>query len=275
VGSRPSVPGGGGWSRSCTRDRLTRREEAEQVDRGDAPVVELASDRDLSRGLKRWLRKAGIDRPDRLRDRCNAPGDRFHDLRATAITWMAVRGDAPSSCKAAPDTATTPQRCATTSVEDALGLATVRATGAQRWDVVAVRRRRRQPAERCPAVRLEARSRRLNVVDSERAGNGGPLLLRAEPRSGTMNCAAYYVNSTCLRSMTLLGSPTRPVHVTSFEARPQGRPRCWRAFARVARALADRTSRRCRRASLLPLFVRFALLRVDLREGFPAESSNV
>jgi hypothetical protein len=42
---------------------------------------------------KRWLRRAGIDRPELFADDATRQALRFHDLRATGITWMAVRGD--------------------------------------------------------------------------------------------------------------------------------------------------------------------------------------
>jgi integrase len=74
----------------------TMQAEAEEEGRGPADhVVELTSERDLARGLKRWLRKAGINRPDLYVTDATRQAMRFHDLRATGITWMAVRGDPP------------------------------------------------------------------------------------------------------------------------------------------------------------------------------------
>jgi hypothetical protein len=43
--------------------------------------------------LKRWLRRAKIDRPELFADDATRQALRFHDLRATGITWRAVRGD--------------------------------------------------------------------------------------------------------------------------------------------------------------------------------------
>ncbi len=62
---------------------------------GEGQLMDLPSERDMSRGLRRWLRNAGIERRS-LFD--NSPGVRkirFHDMRATGVTWMAVRGDDP------------------------------------------------------------------------------------------------------------------------------------------------------------------------------------
>jgi integrase len=47
----------------------------------------------MSRALKRWLRRAKVDRPEFFADDATRQALRFHDLRATGITWMAVRGD--------------------------------------------------------------------------------------------------------------------------------------------------------------------------------------
>ena len=56
-------------------------------------VLALQSERTLSRAFKRWLRRAGIDRPELFASDATRQGLRFHGLRATGITWMAVRGD--------------------------------------------------------------------------------------------------------------------------------------------------------------------------------------
>ena len=47
----------------------------------------------MARGLRRWLAKAGVKRHELHHDSETAAKLRFHDLRATGITWMAVRGD--------------------------------------------------------------------------------------------------------------------------------------------------------------------------------------
>jgi integrase len=78
---------------------LLRTMHAEAVEEGHGgptdAVAELTSERDLARGLKRWLRKAGVNRPELFSTDATRQSIRFHDLRATGITWMAVRGDAP------------------------------------------------------------------------------------------------------------------------------------------------------------------------------------
>jgi integrase len=63
----------------------------------DNLVTPLVDDRHLSRSLQKWLQVAGIGRAelsvavkDKTRKRMT-----WHDLRATGITWAAVRGDAP------------------------------------------------------------------------------------------------------------------------------------------------------------------------------------
>jgi len=77
---------------------LLRTMHAEAEQEGSGPtdhVVELTSERDLARGLKRWLPKAGVNRPELYTTDATRQAIRFHDLRATGITWMAVRGDPP------------------------------------------------------------------------------------------------------------------------------------------------------------------------------------
>jgi hypothetical protein len=62
----------------------------------DALVVQLPSERDMSRGLKRWLRKAGVTRAELFASTGTTRALRWHDLRATTATWLAVRGTRPS-----------------------------------------------------------------------------------------------------------------------------------------------------------------------------------
>ncbi len=80
---------------------LLRTMHAEAKEEGHAGaddyIVELTSERDLSRGLKRWLTKAKITRPELHATDATRQAMRFHDLRATGITWMAVRKDAPQA----------------------------------------------------------------------------------------------------------------------------------------------------------------------------------
>jgi integrase len=56
-------------------------------------VLSMRSERTMSRALKRWLHRAKIDRPELFADDATRQALRFHDLRATGITWIAVRGD--------------------------------------------------------------------------------------------------------------------------------------------------------------------------------------
>lgn len=60
---------------------------------GRATVADLPSDRDLARGLRRWLLRAGVDRAELHASGRTSKAMTFHDLRATGLTWMAVRGD--------------------------------------------------------------------------------------------------------------------------------------------------------------------------------------
>jgi integrase len=71
--------------------------EAMTEDRAGAdPLVpDMPSERDMARGLRRWLLKAGVDRHELHHRTPTTRPIRFHDLRATGISWMAVRGDDP------------------------------------------------------------------------------------------------------------------------------------------------------------------------------------
>jgi integrase len=61
---------------------------------GKGPVLtEIPSEFNLSAGLKRWLKAAKVDRASLTAKGPSERPIRFHDLRATGITWMAVRGD--------------------------------------------------------------------------------------------------------------------------------------------------------------------------------------
>jgi len=53
----------------------------------------MPSPYNLSAGLKRWLKVAKVDRSSLTSKGPSERPIRFHDLRATGITWMAVRGD--------------------------------------------------------------------------------------------------------------------------------------------------------------------------------------
>ncbi len=50
---------------------------------------------DLAKGLRAYLALAGVSRPELLARGPTRRWITFHDLRATGITWMAVRGDDP------------------------------------------------------------------------------------------------------------------------------------------------------------------------------------
>jgi integrase len=60
---------------------------------GAEPLLELPSERDMARGLQRWLRNAKVDRAGLHDDTPTTRKIRFHDLRGTGITWRAVRDD--------------------------------------------------------------------------------------------------------------------------------------------------------------------------------------
>lgn len=72
---------------------LLRAMKAEAGNEG--PVLEMPAYRHLSTLLKRWLKAAGITRASLTAKGPSERPIRFHDLRATGITWMAVRGDEP------------------------------------------------------------------------------------------------------------------------------------------------------------------------------------
>jgi len=56
-------------------------------------VFAFPSDRDMARGLRRWLWHAGVRREELHTKAPTRKALTFHDLRATGLTWMAVRGD--------------------------------------------------------------------------------------------------------------------------------------------------------------------------------------
>jgi integrase len=62
---------------------------------GRGLVSELSSARDMARGFCRWLAKAGVDRAELHTSSRTRKAMTFHDLRATRLTWLAVRGDDP------------------------------------------------------------------------------------------------------------------------------------------------------------------------------------
>ena len=98
------------WDRRARSDKSTKSKRGRRfsfeptiapllqviADEGNGEhVASLPSERDMSRGLRRWLAKAGVTRPELFTDTPTSRSIRFHDLRATGITWMAIRGDDP------------------------------------------------------------------------------------------------------------------------------------------------------------------------------------
>jgi integrase len=63
---------------------------------GHALVCPLASERAMARGLRTWLRHAKIDRPALHNTSTVSKRLRWHDLRATGLTWLAVEGASPT-----------------------------------------------------------------------------------------------------------------------------------------------------------------------------------
>ena len=70
------------------------------------PLLRMPSVGVLSSKLKFYLRQAGIERADLHSRDETRKAMTFHDLRATGITWMAVRGDDCSRSCSAPGTQT-------------------------------------------------------------------------------------------------------------------------------------------------------------------------
>jgi integrase len=62
---------------------------------GEGLVCSLPSMRDMARGLRRWLAHANVKRAELHESTPTRKAMTFHDLRATGITWMAIRGDDP------------------------------------------------------------------------------------------------------------------------------------------------------------------------------------
>ncbi len=69
-------------------------------DRSEGPVLEdMPSERNLSRALRLYLERAGLKRRELFEGGDTRKNITFHDLRATGITWLAVRGDEPLKIK--------------------------------------------------------------------------------------------------------------------------------------------------------------------------------
>jgi integrase len=67
--------------------------EAMRPTDGQGLVANLPSERAMARNLRRWLVKAGVNRPALHERTPTSQHLTWHDLRATGATWMAVRGD--------------------------------------------------------------------------------------------------------------------------------------------------------------------------------------
>ena len=66
---------------------------------GEGYVCEMPSLRDMARGLRRWLRNAGIEREALHFGTTVSKACRWHDLRASGLTWLAVEGRSPSEIR--------------------------------------------------------------------------------------------------------------------------------------------------------------------------------
>lgn len=62
---------------------------------GEGKVIALPSDRDLARGFRLWLGKAKVDRAELHHATPTRKAITVYDLRASGITWRAIRGDEP------------------------------------------------------------------------------------------------------------------------------------------------------------------------------------
>jgi integrase len=67
--------------------------------KGKGPVLSLAPQRNTARKLRRYLKVAGVTRPELHEGSPTRKPLTWHDLRATGITWMAIRGDDPLKIK--------------------------------------------------------------------------------------------------------------------------------------------------------------------------------
>jgi len=76
---------------------LLRAMHAEK--RGQGLVIQLMRERSMAERLRKWLLRAGVTRPELHEGSPTRKPMTWHDLRATGITWMAVRGDDPLKIK--------------------------------------------------------------------------------------------------------------------------------------------------------------------------------
>jgi len=62
-------------------------------------VCELPPYWDTARGLRRWLKRAGVDRVQLHEGTSVSKQLRWHDMRATGLTWLAVEGRPPTEIR--------------------------------------------------------------------------------------------------------------------------------------------------------------------------------
>lgn len=64
--------------------------------KGEGLVLDMPSERTMARALRRWLRRAGVARDDLFEERSTTLKPiRWHDMRATGITWSIIAGIDP------------------------------------------------------------------------------------------------------------------------------------------------------------------------------------
>lgn len=68
---------------------------AMQAEATDKRVIDMPPACDLSPRLRQYLKWSGVSRADLFANDRTRKQITFHDLRATGITWMAIRGDEP------------------------------------------------------------------------------------------------------------------------------------------------------------------------------------
>jgi integrase len=76
--------------------------EAKTAAKGAEPegsVCKLSHLQDMAAVLRRWLKRAGVDREGLHKGTSVSKPLRWHDLRATGATWMAVEGKSPAEIR--------------------------------------------------------------------------------------------------------------------------------------------------------------------------------
>jgi hypothetical protein len=66
---------------------------------GEGYVCALPSVRDMARGLRRWLKRAKVDRAQLHTGTSLSKELRWHGLRATGATWLAMDGKGPTEIR--------------------------------------------------------------------------------------------------------------------------------------------------------------------------------